>query len=520
MADAQSLQQAAEASLSLNDDIPQSNGAHSTSPSESRAAAQTQAKATRPNGANTTTSATQTPSSSTSHAPASAPPADPSTPNPSTAGPTPPSAPTDLDILLSDLNRHPLFMTSLDPDTAASNPELDAIRALAYEGTKSEVAANFRNQGNDLAKQKSWKDADEFYIKALDVIEGRTSQKRTNNDEEKQKKVVQEDNTLGGDFANPNPSETIDLFAEGGPAPSSSSQIIDIEAETAQLRAVQRAAHTNRALCNLHLQNHRTAVLQAAAALKLDPQNLKAYFRAASALLAIDKPAFALQAVDAGLSRFPESRELADVRKRIRERDAFLRKQEEQRRERETRRIREAQTLRKAFADRGIRSVTTTGSRDAKPDLEDAEARLADPLDEASELVLPVLLLYPTEGESELIKGVKEGETLGEHLAYVLPVPWDEGGKEFGGSDGSGVVCFMETGASSAAASSELNGGRGGEGGEGKRGLVKVGKKMNLGDVLSDGRAEVTDGLCRVYVVPVRKVGEWVEEMKRRMGRA
>ena len=42
--------------------------------------------------------------------------------------------------------------------------------ALQNEGTRGEVAANFREQGNEGAKEKRWFDAKEFYGKAIAVI--------------------------------------------------------------------------------------------------------------------------------------------------------------------------------------------------------------------------------------------------------------------------------------------------------------------------------------------------------------
>jgi hypothetical protein len=47
---------------------------------------------------------------------------------------------------------------------------LDAIRALQYEGTKAEIAQGFKEQGNEMVKEKMWKDAREFYTKGLAVL--------------------------------------------------------------------------------------------------------------------------------------------------------------------------------------------------------------------------------------------------------------------------------------------------------------------------------------------------------------
>ncbi|KAK5014503.1 HSP70/90 co-chaperone, partial [Cryomyces antarcticus] len=76
------------------------------------------------------------------------------------------------DEVLKLMNRTPLFMTTLDETDGegGDNLELEAIRALAYEGTRAEIAGNFKEQGNDMARVKRWVDAKEFYSKALAAL--------------------------------------------------------------------------------------------------------------------------------------------------------------------------------------------------------------------------------------------------------------------------------------------------------------------------------------------------------------
>lgn len=50
------------------------------------------------------------------------------------------------------------------------NAMLDALYALQNEGTRGEVAQNFREQGNEAAREKRWLDAKEFYSRAVAVI--------------------------------------------------------------------------------------------------------------------------------------------------------------------------------------------------------------------------------------------------------------------------------------------------------------------------------------------------------------
>jgi len=54
---------------------------------------------------------------------------------------------------------------------------LDAIRALQYEGTKVEIAQVFKEQGNEMVKDKKWGDAKEFYTKAIAVLTDKSEAK-------------------------------------------------------------------------------------------------------------------------------------------------------------------------------------------------------------------------------------------------------------------------------------------------------------------------------------------------------
>lgn len=159
------------------------------------------------------------------------------------------------------------------------------------------------------------------------------------------------------------------------------------------------------------------------------------------------------------------------------------------------------------------------------PDLEDARIFLGpDPLKATSRLFFPVLVLYPVHGQSDFLKAVEETEGWGGVLGVVLGGEGEgvgQGGNEKGkggrqgmdeeGKGGNrlpwdkegeytvdGVESFMETK---------------------EGGMVKVGRKVRLLDVLAGGKVEVVDGVVRGFVVPKARVGAWVEEMKGRKGR-
>ncbi len=75
---------------------------------------------------------------------------------------------------LDEMNRMPLFMKTLDATDGegGQNQQLEALEALSYEGEPIEVAENFRQQGNARYQQKVYRDAIEFYTRALAVKAG------------------------------------------------------------------------------------------------------------------------------------------------------------------------------------------------------------------------------------------------------------------------------------------------------------------------------------------------------------
>lgn len=134
---------------------------------------------------------------------------------------------TSADELLADLNKIPLFMTELE-DGPDANPDLEALKALAYEGTRADVAENFKTQGNDCVKAKRWADAREFYGKALAVLTGHV------------------EGVKGA------------LELGGGPVVGDEDDrpVIDVEEEARREKVLEEQILVNRALCNLELSRY------------------------------------------------------------------------------------------------------------------------------------------------------------------------------------------------------------------------------------------------------------------------
>lgn len=150
-----------------------------------------------------------------------------------------------VDDVMEELNRSPFFMTKLDESdgSGGQNMELEALKALAYDGEPIEIAENFKNQGNDQFKIKQYKNAIEYYNKAIAV---------------------------------------------------------DVDD-----KKIMSSLYLNRAACNLELKNYRKCINDCIEGLKFDPKNVKAYYRMAKAFFTIDKIDEALSALEFSLGLDP-----------------------------------------------------------------------------------------------------------------------------------------------------------------------------------------------------------------------
>ncbi|KFY43960.1 hypothetical protein V494_01723 [Pseudogymnoascus sp. VKM F-4513 (FW-928)] len=359
--------------------------------------------------------------------------------------------------ILADLNKTPLFMTELE-----DNDELEAFKALAYEGTPSEVAQNFKEQGNDVFKLKSWADAKEFYSKAINVLQAE-QRKRA------EEKTLQEGLSQAGKSVPPT------LSAED-------------EAEIKEQLKLLEACLGNRSACHVQLKNYRSATLDCAQVIRLNPRNIKAFYRSGVALLALSKIREADDSCAHGLALDPEHKDLKTLAQQIIEKAEIVDAKRRKEQEAELRVKQEAYVLKAALKARGIRMRNTA----QPPDMEDAKVRLVpDPVDPTSSLVFPTVLLYPLVLQSDFIKEFGETETVGERLGYILaePAPWDTQ-REY---SPKAVECYVET----------MTGG-----------LIKVGPKVTLLKLLTSGSVEVVDEVVRIFVVPKPKAAEWVADFK------
>ncbi|RDW79512.1 TPR repeat protein [Coleophoma cylindrospora] len=341
--------------------------------------------------------------------------------------------------ILAELNKSPLFMTDLE-----ENDDVEALKALAYEGTPLEVAVGFKERGNESFKEKRWADAKEFYTKGITVLLAEV-RKRQRGELEK-----------GEDDAE-------------------------------QVKVLEQSL-VNRAACHLELKNYRSCTLDCGSALRINLNNVKALYRSGKALLALGRIEEADDACARGLALDAENVALKALARDIVKKSAEIQARKKRDLEREQRRLKEVYTLKAALKARNIKTRKTP----QPPEMEDAQISLVpDPVDPTSTLQFPTILLYPLHLESDFIKAFNELDSIGQHLDYILPLPWDREGVY----RPANVECYMETTSG---------------------GLIKVGKKVNLLKILGTPSIEVVDEVVRIFVLPKQSAEAWIADFKKK----
>ncbi|XP_030289896.1 tetratricopeptide repeat protein 4 [Sparus aurata] len=206
---------------------------------------------------------------------------------------------------------------------------------------------------------------------------------------------------------------------------------------------------TNRAAAHFHLGNMRSALNDAAAARKINPDHLKALIRGVQCCTALRLFEEAIQWCDEGLKAHPTDKKLlelraaADKQKRAKERDARKAKAKEKKLHGEK------EALLAAIKARGIKLLQPVkpaqGGSDSEEDEAEGSSAAISELsldglsckevtgaqvfqDERGSLQWPVLFLYPEHQQTDFISAFCENSCFIDHLAVMfgeeLP-PWD-----------------------------------------------------------------------------------------------
>lgn len=183
--------------------------------------------------------------------------------------------------------------------------------------------------------------------------------------------------------------------------------------------AEQSILYSNRAHVNLLLGNYRRALQDAEDAIKLNPSNVKALYRAAKAAFSLNLLAEAKGLCEKGLQHSSSNEELKKLAKQI-----DIQKSEMERREAEvSKAVSSAKALVSAFETRGLKI--------GKPMYQELTGLKKPALDKNNILRWPVLLLYPEVMSSDFIEEFCETDMFSAHFDMMFSegcqaLPWDK----------------------------------------------------------------------------------------------
>ncbi|ORY25815.1 hypothetical protein BCR39DRAFT_542841 [Naematelia encephala] len=279
------------------------------------------------------------------------------------------------------LDSTPLFMRET-PDGTEENEVLEALRTLVFDGEGDEVALNFKNHGNELHAQKSYKDAVKAYTDGL----------------------------------------------EAGPSD----------------QALRISLLNNRAACNLSLKNYGAVLKDTGVIIALSAKDgiappVKAVYRAAQSLVALERWEEAQDAIARG-KELEGDKGNAVWAKLENEAERGMKRSAE-RKERERREMYGKLALQRAIDARGLITVKTGSPPDNPhplhfdPEALPPELPLYDPNSTqkwvpppaSTPLVFPVFLLYPQHSQSDLITHFHEDTSFEDQLndVFAESPAWD-----------------------------------------------------------------------------------------------
>lgn len=238
--------------------------------------------------------------------------------------------------------------------------------------------------------------------------------------------------------------------------------------------SIIEACLANRAACNLELKNYGRVLTDCSKCLKINPKNVKALYRSARALFALDKLVETIDCCDVALAVDPENKNVKDIREKASKRKHEIDEKIRQKEEREERERNKKQILSKALEERKIKMEIVD---------KDVYEKAAIEFDhETQTLNWPVFFLYPEYKESDYIQQFNETNSFYDHLQVMFeqPAPWDAR-REYNAD--SVEVYFEDT-----------------------RGLnpklIKIGKKLPLGKILSLEQYTVKNGVPSFIIIP------------------
>jgi len=158
----------------------------------------------------------------------------------------------------------------------------------------------------------------------------------------------------------------------------------------------------------------------------LDPNNVKAYYRANKASTAVEKYEQSIQFCNDGLAKYPTNKELKETKIQAQKRLEEMKKKDLEKQES----LKQKQGVQNLIKTKGIR----IGSYFFSSMTQYLASGSSIYVDEMQNLHFPVLLLYEEHNQTDFIQDFDESHTFQQHIIEIFPggkqfCPWDTGKK-------------------------------------------------------------------------------------------
>jgi tetratricopeptide (TPR) repeat protein len=267
----------------------------------------------------------------------------------------------DPEAMINDFFSTPLFMTEAPQDM--DDPSLLAIQSLLYDGSPVEVAANFKNQGNECMKNGQFREALKYYDQGIQVV---------------------------------------------------------------QDKIVKSVLLSNAAAAHLKLGNYKMALNNTAESIRLNYKNLKSFYRSIKALVALDKIDDAIQVCEMALEIEQKSPDFEQELRALQVLQKKKQRKLQDAQVREMEKLKKDSELIKAIKSRNIKLYSRNKSHGSSI-LSSFHSDHRVSLQEDGSLSWPVLFLYPEYQESDFITSFDENTSFWDHLQVMFQEqpPWD-----------------------------------------------------------------------------------------------
>lgn len=190
--------------------------------------------------------------------------------------------------------------------------------------------------------------------------------------------------------------------------------------------------YNNRAACQWHLKNYRSALFDSEKALSFNPEHVKARLRAAKSALEVAKYDTCIEHCEKLLESQSKDKEIIDLLNTAKRKKMIQERDQRKKEKLDTKNAEQKDGVLKAIIERKIKiskcddedDVDLSKLEPSLPGAQDAIVHIKDGI-----LHWPILVLYPEYQMTDFVRACPENVSLVHQLHQLFPAPWDDDNK-------------------------------------------------------------------------------------------